>query len=1173
MNTSCEQTQSSTVEPDFRAAFHRARRAFRLRRVVEGVALTLAIGAVVVLTGIAIMSGARFATDVVEAVRGVAWLMIAIAVVVFVVLPLLRRVSHSSFARYIEQHHPQLDALLLSAVEADLGLVGAETSPQLAHAVRHSAARALNRPQVHDMERRRTWRAIAGVAAVSALVGIIAHFGPQPIRHGFAMLFSPNADPQASNPFSVIVEPGDIEVLEGEDLQITARGNGYTPSELTLEQRHDDDASWQSSPIAQSTAEGQFSHFVFDIAKPFTYRVSDGRVHSSEFRVAVIPKPSVERIDLRYQFPKRTGREDELVRDGGDIDAVKGTVVELHVLPRHRVSGGEIVVDGQTRVPLVLDGNALRGQLEIQHDGRYRIELDARGHGMTPASVEHAIIARQDQLPTVALASPGRDIKATAIEEIAIAADATDDVAVRTLELVLSVNGASEEIITLGADQARTTHIKGVAELALEDRKLQPGDLISYYVRARDAEGDGARQMSSDIYFIDVRPFDVTFRRGRGGGGGGGGRQQGGEQNLSAQQRSLVVALFKLSRDRDVLDEQVVSERVKTLTSAQARIRTRTDAIVRRLGTRSIVNLNPGYRRMAKELPQASKAMSEVEALLALGDLSPALPAARTALLHLQRADAAVREVQVAQQQRGGAGAQSSAANDLSNLFRLEMDRFRNQYESVRRGNWQSESQPLDETLEKLKELAERQLQELERSRALAGQGTSGDAQAALAEEVDKLLRELARLTRKRPDEALRQSMQALEDAARAMRRSANAGDQRAGEKALEQLRQARRHLDGAGRDRLARDTEQAHERAQALAEAQSRIEAQVRGAAEGQSTARDGAAPPNSQGQSSASGSTAGNEVGGGQTASADTSRSSTANGGRRADGARPQAGSTSSGERRNANERDDASVGPLVAAKESLADELQALHSRLEQLADKAREQGQPGAAKALSDAARGIRADDTEERIRLSAERIKRDPSATNEQEEARIARALEALRERLGVATGAIGEPRSARLARDLETLKGTLRGADRTREQIDQARRERLLSGDGGRGTGTGGGSRSDGVDLDTIRRAMESRAGEIISMAESIARHQPQMKGELQGLLDALHAVRGDEASNVEELAKRHTALMSKLQAIERELRRELDRDPPAAAAVARAEAPLQHRDIAQQYYRRLSEK
>ena len=53
--------------------------------------------------------------------------------------------------------------------------------------------------------------------------------------------------------------------------------------------------------------------------------------------------------------------------------------------------------------------------------------------------------------------APGRDTKVTSVEEIEIRTEAHDDASVRTLELVMSVNGGDEEIVSLRHDGRTAT--------------------------------------------------------------------------------------------------------------------------------------------------------------------------------------------------------------------------------------------------------------------------------------------------------------------------------------------------------------------------------------------------------------------------------------------------------------------------------------------------------------------------------------------------------------------------------------------------------------------------------------------------------------------------------------------------------------------------------------------
>jgi hypothetical protein len=1081
----------------------RVRRRWRLRRVAEGAALALAAMLVAAVAAVAVMDARLFEPDAVSAARIVFYLIAGLALLL-VLRPAVSRTADDELALYVESHAPHLDALMLSAVEARSLLRGeaqprGETSPELARRlVDHAAREGETSAEVSRLESVRARRASIAATVIVTVGVTLVSLGPDSWRYGTRLLFGPPADPQASNPYALHVEPGNATLLSGDDLRVSATPDGFDPSRVTMLYRSEGENDWTRVPLARAADTGAFETFLFDVTAPLDYRVTHESLQSPVFRIDVVSRPVAERIDLLYEFPEYTGRAPELVTDGGDIAAVRGTRVEVRVTPSEATTGGRLVLDGERYVELRSEENGeLRASLEVRDDGRYRVELEAQSYGMAPASPEHAIVAYVDTLPKVTLLTPGRDVRVTSIEETAVNVRAEDDVAVRELEIVLSVNGGPDEIIDLSNASGPQPTVEGRLDLFLEERDLAPGDLIAYHVRARDAAGDPARQFTSDIYFMDVRPFEMSYRPSGGGSGGGGGRagaQQ--EETLSAQQRTLVIAMFKLLRDRASMEQEVFEERVATLNAAQERIRSRVDAIVRRLGARSIVDLNPGYRRMAEELPEAAKSMLEVEAMLALNDVQQALPAARFALLHLQRADSAFREVQVAQaRQRGG----SAAANDLENLFRLEMDRFRNQYEDMRRGDWRPQDRQLDDTLRKLRELAERQQRELERAQLRARRGVGGsDSQRALAEEVERLMRELERLTRRKSSEELRQSLNALENAARAMRHSAEAGDAAAGAEALERLREARRLLDRQGPARLARDTAEALHRAGEMEEKQSGIEKDV---AEGLR-----------QGQNAPDGS------------------------------------------------------GDLTERKQALADEVREMESRLDRLAESAGREQQPGAARALKEAAGGLRDDKIAERMRRFATSIAGVSPAEQKEEEAEISRALRQLRARIASASRQIGEPDGSRLARMLDVLRGNMRGLERDRERLaDRARRGPVLPGRGSRAD-------LEPADLADYRRALEQRAGGIGGLAEALAA-EPGLGGDLANLLSALEGARRQEDLDAESLEQRHAELLAALQNIERELRARLERTPPASPAVVRTEPPPSHREIVERYYRNLSEK
>src|SRR5204863_4397540 len=110
-------------------------------------------------------------------------------------------------------------------------------------------------------------------------------------------------------------------------------------------------------------------------------------------------------------------------------------------------------------------------------------------------------------------------------------------------------------------------------------------------------------------------------------------------------------------------------------------------------------------------------AEGELKALKADSALSPE----QRALKLLQEAEQQY-EVQVAQQRGGGGGGggQNQMAEDLADLFELELDKLANQYEMQQRAEQQGADKQVDELAEKLKELARRQQQEAERQQRLS---------------------------------------------------------------------------------------------------------------------------------------------------------------------------------------------------------------------------------------------------------------------------------------------------------------------------------------------------------------------------------------------------------------------------------------------------------------------
>jgi hypothetical protein len=979
------------TESDYRAELHRVirlvRTRYRLRVLLTGGVILVVSAFLLLLVSAALLERFRFGPDAVVAVRIGFYLVLGAVLLRFLVLPFTRRLRDADIAFYIETHEPSLQASLLSAVQYEAAGPETEGSPALIRRLlRQAVERAREVEDGRRIERRPlAWlpAALAGSVAVMILAAI---FGPPFLRNSIRVLLAPWSSAEAAAPYAILVEPGNATVPRGGDLQITARLRGFESEQVLLSIRRYDSVAaagdeenaappWVTTPMGEGQTDGTHMAQLFDLEQPGEYYVEANGIRSPTFRLEVRDLPYTRRIDLEYRFPAYTALPVQKVEDGGDIAALRGTRVTVRVTSTMPSPGGHLVIEGRAPVALTPgDSGTLEGTFTIQGNGFYHIELMGEDSTLVRGSLDYAIESLGDRPPLVEIVRPGRDTRVTSLEEVFIEARGEDDFGVARLELVYSVNGQPEQTVPLHGPGVRgLKEVLAGYTLFLEEFALEPGDVVSYYARATDANPfGGPGTAATDIFFLQVRPFEQEYRQAEQMGMPG----QAGDtpEGLSQQQREIVSATFKANRDQATTPPAQLRENLATITLAQGRLREQVETLARRLVQRGVSNSDSTFARIAAELPLAVEAMKLAEQELGRREPDDALPPEQKALQHLMRAEAAYREVQVSQggQAGGSGGSPSSDPEDLADLFELETDRLQNQYETVQRGQQEQAQREVDEVMERLKELASRQQQENERmmrdaERMRQPGGASGGAasQRRLAQEVDSLARRLERLAREQPSQELQQTMRRLQEAADAMRRSAAQPSQSGaqGARALESIEQARRLLEQGNTSRIQQNLQQNAARARRLAEEQREVARQAAGLSPADAATR-----------------------------------------------------------RR------------LEQTKDRMASELQQLEQDLERVARDARND-QREVARRIQEAVNGLRERRVRDKIEYSKGLLgSRDASR---QFEENIGQNLDQLRDELSAAAEGVGESENARTERTLDRARSLTRGLESLAERAEQ----------------------------------------------------------------------------------------------------------------------------------------
>jgi hypothetical protein len=817
------------------------RNRWRQRLALRGAVVVVAGTLLALFLSASSLQALRFSPPAIITFRFVAIGVFALLVWQFVARAMRRRVTDSQVAMYLEENDPTLEAAILSAIEATSNsAIARDHSPHLVEKlVEQAIAQCRAVQEGHAIDRQALKRHVVTLGAVAVVALLLVILGPAYLRQGLSALLIVTRAAEKSSPYSIEVRPGDAKVPRGSDQAVSAQLMGFTSKDAALMTRTSAGAAYERIPLVAGNNPSIFEGVLFHVDKGTTYYVEANGVHSPTFTMTVLDLPTVAKLELEYHFPAYTGLPVQKIETGGDVAALRGTEVWMKVTPTMTAPDGKILVNESNNDVLTRQADGtLAGKFVVKDEGFYKIQLTGPHGEHVDASPKYTIDVLKDQPPVVSFAKPGRDSSASPVEEVFVEAKASDDFGVTQLQLVYSVNGGAEKTVQLFGDGKTLQEVSAGHTFYLEELGVKPGDFVSYYAKATDNNAaEGAKTTTSDIYFVNVRPFRKDFKpaQSQAGGGGGGGGDVG---QLSEQQRQIVAATFNTVRDKAKLSPEKYRENVVFLNLAQAKLRAQVDELVGKLQAR-VGAVDPTFKAISEALPKASAEMKTAESNLKAQQAKEALSPEQRALKLLQDAEQNY-EMQVRQGGGGGGGGQQSQlSEDLADLFELELDKLANQYEMQKRAEQQSSDRQVDELAEKLKDLARRQQQEAERQRRLAAAGQQnsggggGGSQRQLADELEEAARRLEQLTREQQRQDLADAAKQMRDAAQAMRQAAANGSRDGGAQAmaaLDKLRQAQQKLERNQGDRAQRDIETARQQAEALANEQRQVASDVNG-------------------------------------------------------------------------------------------------------------------------------------------------------------------------------------------------------------------------------------------------------------------------------------------------------------------------------------------------------
>ena len=765
------------------------------RRWFASVALeAIALGAVAAAAPV-LLAGIVYWT---LAPRGGALLLLAAAAVAILLIGVVavawrieRRPDDHRVARFIEERvEAQPGALpmndcLVSAVQA-LSIPSNDPRGAFAALVLGAAARCIEGVTPATVIPSARLRRDGALAAGGVLALVVALVLASPALSHVVQTARLRLLPQ-----SVVVDvlPGDVRVPAGQPLRIRAR----------IQANGDDLSRLQPKLVVASGGEQRVVNMVpgpdgFEFAfasidRTFQYKVTAASIASSEYTVTALFPPRVKRIALHYQYPSFSGLAARSEEDGGDIYAPAGTRIRMEIEADKPLASGELTLGGQaTSLAPRSNENVVSAELVLSKDDSYRIRLTDRDGLRSEGDSEYFIRLMDDRPPDIRIVRPAADQGITPLEEVAIEARAEDDYGVAKLDLVFSVSGGKEVVVPFSKVEGGALQKTGQHLLAAEDLKVRPGDVITYYARARDVgRGKRSTETKTDMFFLEVHPFNAEYEQAQSQAGAGGAAGDPQLESMIAAQKEIISATWNIERRSGAGRSDAD---IKSVAAAQAELKARVERVLGaargRRGREFLpqrIAQQPSQSRPAAGDPvaNAAEAMSRAIEQLSAAKTRDAITHEMTALNNLLQAQAEVRRRQVMQQQANGGGRGGNRqTQDLSALFDKELQRQqRTNYEQRSQVETREEQQQegTDQAaLDRIRDLARRQEELNRRQRELAAMSAEERQR-----QLEKLTRDQQELQRQ-AEELSRQLNQPQQQAGQQQSGQQQSGQQQSGQ-------------------------------------------------------------------------------------------------------------------------------------------------------------------------------------------------------------------------------------------------------------------------------------------------------------------------------------------------------------------------------------------------------
>ena len=444
------------------------------------------------------------------------WLSVAAVSAWLVVRPLLKMyglgkcIDRQQAARIIGRHFPEvsdklLNLLQLMSEESD----SSESSNLLLAAIEQKAATLRPIPFLNAINLKANRRYLRYALPPLAILVVLLLVAPTVITGPVKRIADYNTVYERPAPFRFVVSTDSLQVISGNDFDLTVDVEGEAlPNEVSIV------VDGRRHRMTKLSPE-RFGYTFKQVRQSLNFSLDGGGVTSPEYRLEMLPNPSVVEFRMLLSYPAYTGRVPETVVNLGDAAVPEGTVVKW--LFQTKDAQQMLFFRDSAAVELPVDPSGrVETNLRVMHTIDYAFCVES-SHSSSD-TLRYTLSAIADALPQISVEEmidslhPDRRLFRGRIKDdygfsklvfVHSTTNAKDTARKAVSEAELALNGESSQEFFFSFNTAELT--------------LAPGDVLTYYFEVADNDAiHGPKKVRSQAFEIKIpttEELDQLFDR------------------------------------------------------------------------------------------------------------------------------------------------------------------------------------------------------------------------------------------------------------------------------------------------------------------------------------------------------------------------------------------------------------------------------------------------------------------------------------------------------------------------------------------------------------------------------------------------------------------------------------------------------------------------------------